>query len=74
LSLKGCPYDNAVAESTLKLIKTEFVYRRFFHSEQQLALELADYVNWFNNIRIHGALGYLSPAEFKQRTLSFLSK
>jgi transposase InsO family protein len=25
LSLKGCPYDNAVAEATFKIIKTEFV-------------------------------------------------
>ena len=29
-------------------------------------LELADYVHWFNNIRLHGTLGYLSPAEFKK--------
>ncbi|MBV4441751.1 DDE-type integrase/transposase/recombinase, partial [Clostridium tyrobutyricum] len=25
LSIKGCPYDNAVAEATFKIIKTEFV-------------------------------------------------
>ena len=25
LSMKGCPYDNAVAEATFKIIKTEFV-------------------------------------------------
>lgn len=71
LSLKGCPFDNAVAESTFKIIKSEFVYRRFFLSSEQLALELADYVHWFNNIRIHGSLGYLSPVNFKH-TSSFL--
>ncbi|WP_155273030.1 IS3 family transposase, partial [Lysinibacillus sphaericus] len=27
--------------------------------------ELDDYVHWFNNIRIHGTLGYLTPVEFK---------
>lgn len=26
LSKKGCPYDNAVAEATFKVVKTEFVY------------------------------------------------
>ena len=26
LSMKGCPFDNAVAESTFKMIKAEFVY------------------------------------------------
>ena len=52
LSLKGCPYDNAVAESTFKLFKTEFVQGRNFESLERLKLELADYVNWFNNFRI----------------------
>lgn len=66
LSMKGCPYDNAVAESTFKMIKAEFVSRRRFDTIEQLRLELADYVHWFNNIRLHGTLGYLSPAEFKR--------
>ena len=30
LSMKGCPYDNAVAEATFKIIKTEFVKGRHF--------------------------------------------
>ena len=64
LSLKGCPYDNAVAESTFKMIKKEFIYKRFFDSDQQLAIELADYVHWFNNIRIHSSLHYNAPANF----------
>jgi len=72
LSLKGCPYDNAVAEATFKLIKTEFINRRYFDTSEQLALELTDYVHWFNVIRIHGSLGYVSPIEFKMNTLSFL--
>jgi putative transposase len=65
LSMKGCPYDNAVAESTFKMIKAEFVSFRRFDTLDQLQRELADYVHWFNNIRLHGTLGYLSPVEFK---------
>ena len=68
LSMKGCPYDNAVAESTFKSFKAEFVYRRIFSDIHQLRAELADYVHWFNNIRLHGTLGYLPPAEFKLTT------
>ncbi|MCP4160610.1 MAG: IS3 family transposase, partial [Deltaproteobacteria bacterium] len=30
-----------------------------------LERELFDYVNWYNNKRIHGSLGYLTPMEFK---------
>ena len=32
LSHKGCPYDNAVAEATFKIIKTEFVRNQTFNS------------------------------------------
>ena len=69
LSLKGCPYDNAVAEATFKIFKTEFVRGRHFESLEQLRLELNDYVHWFNHIRIHGTLGYLTPVEYKSKHL-----
>jgi transposase InsO family protein len=65
LSHKGCPYDNAVAEATYKIIKTEFAYNRIFNSFEELELELFDYVNWYNNIRIHGSLNYLTPNQYK---------
>lgn len=64
LSMKGCPYDNAVAEAMFKVFKIEFANRAHFTS-----LELDDYVHWFNNIRIHGTLGYLTPVEFKRQPL-----
>ena len=69
LSMKGCPYDNAVAEAMFKVFKTEFANGAHFASLEQLSLELNDYVHWFNNIRIHGTLGYLTPVEFKNRSL-----
>ena len=65
LSKKGNPYDNAVAEATYKIFKTEFCFNKKFSSLQQLEIELFDYVNWYNNIRIHGSLNYLSPIEYK---------
>ena len=67
LSEKGSPYDNAIAEATFKTIKTEFINDTVFPSLQALELELFDYVNWFNNIRIHGSLGYLTPKEYKHK-------
>jgi len=70
LSMKGCPYDNAVSEATYKLIKTEFVKCRFFDSIEQLKTELDEYVKWFNEKRIHSTLGYLSPAQYKSMSLS----
>ena len=65
LSMKGCPYDNAVAEATFKIIKTEFIRNYHFESLEELNVELTDYVNWFNKKRIHSTLNYLSPYEYK---------
>jgi putative transposase len=65
LSMKGCPYDNAVAEATFKLIKIEFVKGKVFESLEELQYQLADYVNWFNNHRIHSSLAYLTPYQYK---------
>ncbi|MBZ5753868.1 integrase core domain-containing protein, partial [Metabacillus rhizolycopersici] len=55
--------------ATFKVFKTEFANGAHFSSLKQLALELNDYVHWFNNIRIHGTLDYLTPVEFKQQPL-----
>lgn len=69
LSHKGCPYDNAVAEATFKIIKTEFVWNQTFHSLEELKLKLWDYVNWYNHHRIHSSLGYQSPVQYRENTL-----
>ena len=69
LSMKGCPYDNAVAEATYKVMKTEFINQINFHSLSQLEIELYDYVNWFNKHRVHGTLGYLTPIKYRQQAL-----
>ena len=53
LSKKGCPYDNAVSEAGFKIIKTEFTNNKIFKNQLELEIELFDYVNWYNNIRIH---------------------
>ena len=65
LSQKATPYDNAVAEATYKIFKTEFCFNKIFDSFEQLELELFDYVHWFNNSRIHSSLGYLTPMQYK---------
>ncbi|MEM5014514.1 IS3 family transposase, partial [Niallia taxi] len=51
------------------VFKTEFANGAHFTSLEQLKLELNDYVHWFNHIRIHGTLGYLTPVEFKKQAL-----
>ncbi|NKZ20979.1 IS3 family transposase [Streptococcus ovuberis] len=61
LSQAGCPYDNAVAESTYRSFKLEFINQETFHSLEELTLKNKDYVHWWNHNRIHGSLNYQTP-------------
>ena len=64
LSAKGTPHDNAVAESMYNIVKTEFTFGRQFADLDEFKLHWFDYVNWYNDIRIHGSLDYLTPTEW----------
>jgi transposase InsO family protein len=70
LSEKGCPYDNAVAESTYKSLKVEFVYPNHFKTLEQLNIQLFDYVHWWNYLRLHGTLGYETPIGYRNVRLA----
>ena len=69
LSRKGDPYDNAVVESTNRLLKKELVYRNHYTTIEQLRHDLNDYVWWSDNQRLHSTLGYRSPKEFTEQGL-----
>lgn len=69
LSKKGCPYDNAVAETTFKTIKKELINVKSFKNLQHFKAEVADYIHWYNTKRIHGAINYLTPNELKLRLI-----
>lgn len=61
------PWDNAVTESLMSTIKAECVHFKTYETKDQAALEIFEYIECFyNRIRIHGALGNLSPLEFEE--------
>jgi len=64
LSAKGSPYDNAVMESLYNAMKTEMVFGATFDTLDELELALFQFVNWYNNRRLHGSLNYLPPREY----------
>jgi transposase InsO family protein len=65
MSAKGCPYDNACAESFFKSIKVECLSRTRFSSRAQAAEAVAKYMLFYNRKRIHATLNYLCPADFE---------
>ena len=67
MSRKGNCWDNAVAESFFKTMKTEMVYHENFINRVQAKLAIFEYIEvWYNRKRRHSTLGYLTPQEFEQ--------
>jgi putative transposase len=63
---KGDSYDNALAETVNGLYKAELINRRSrWTSVEQVELETAAWVHWWNTDRLHSACGDIPPAEFE---------
>lgn len=60
----GDSYDNALAESTIGLFKTEVInFLGPWKSVGQVEWQTLKWVAWYNNERLHSAIGYQTPKE-----------
>ncbi len=60
----GDALDNALAESTIGLYKTELIKPRGpWHTMKEV--DVAAWVDWYNNRRLHGACGGRPPVEYE---------
>lgn len=67
MSGKGNCYDNAQAESFFARFKTELVEGGGFEDVGQARSETFSYIEgYYNRIRRHSGIGYLSPLEFEK--------
>ncbi len=63
----GDSYDNALAESTIGLFKTEVInFMGPWKSVAQVEWETLKWVNWYNTERLHSAIGYITPQEAEE--------
>jgi putative transposase len=68
MSRTGNCYDNAVTESFFGTLKGECVERTSFQTRGQARQAIFEYVECFyNRVRRHSSLGYVSPVAFEQR-------
>ena len=66
----GDAYDNALMESVNGLYKTECIRTTVFHpgpfrTLADVEFATAGWVDWYDNRRLHGSLGMLTPIEFE---------
>ena len=63
----GDSYDNALAESTIGLFKTEVInFLGPWKTMGRVEWETLKWVNWYNTERLHSAIGYITPQEAEE--------
>ena len=68
MSRRGNCYDNAVAESFFKSLKTELIYGNKLITKEQMKLQIFEYIEiWYNQKRRHSALKYMTIKEFNNQ-------
>lgn len=66
MSRKGNCYDNAFVESFFHTLKNELEITSFKDLAEARAM-IGEYINWYNQERLHSSLGYMSPLDYANR-------
>lgn len=67
MSRRGNVYDNSLAESFIKTLKYEEVYRTEYHRLEEAKAAMQQFLEKiYNQKRLHSALGYRPPREFEK--------
>ena len=68
MSRKGEPHDNAVAENFFSCLKCELVYLTSYATHRQAQNSIFRYIEGFYNpVRPHSSIGWLSPMEYARQ-------
>jgi transposase InsO family protein len=68
MSRKGNCWDNAVMERFFLNLKMERVWQRDYANHGEAQRDITDYiVSFYNGVRLHSTLGYLSPAAHERK-------
>ena len=68
MSRSGNCWDNSAMESFFKSLKTERTDRKVYRTRDDARADVFDYVErFYNRIRRHSTIDYISPVQFEQR-------
>jgi putative transposase len=68
MSRSGNVWDNAAMESFFSSLKTERIGRKVYRTRDAARADVFDYIErFYNTIRRHSTIGYLSPVAFERK-------
>jgi len=71
MSRPANPYDNASCESFIKTLKREEIYANSYENLEHLRANIETFIEqYYNQRRLHSALGYRTPEEFERQAQS----
>ena len=71
MSRKGDPYDNAVAENFFSCLKNELVHHKHYKTRAEAQADIFAYIEtYYNAVRPHSGIGWMSPSEFEEHLRS----
>ncbi|SHJ68301.1 Transposase InsO and inactivated derivatives [Arenibacter nanhaiticus] len=72
MSRTGNCWDNSVAESFFKSLKTELIYGNTLLTREEMEREIFEYIElWYNKKRRHSYLNYMTIEEFNNRKINY---
>ncbi|CAB0630835.1 hypothetical protein CIP107563_00318 [Corynebacterium diphtheriae] len=63
IGMVGDSYDNTMAENVNGSYKNELIHRRTWADVVDVEIATFEWVNWWNESRLHQSLGYRTPTE-----------
>ena len=68
MSRSGNVWDNAAMESFFSSLKTERIGKNVYRTRDAPRADVFDYIErFYNTVRRHSTIGYLSPVKFERR-------
>jgi transposase InsO family protein len=70
MSRKGNCWDNACSETLFGSLKVERLHGRRFKTRREAKDNVVNWLLWYNRVRLHSSLAYVSPMQFEQNWLA----